>query len=69
MIVVGDKVRFDPFVTATGFGAATERGNLVIGNVVAVNYAHKWFSVEYGDHKLRTSFNFCDIGEAVKICG
>lgn len=71
MVVVGDKVQFDPFETATGYAAETLRGNLVEGTVVLANYAHKWFSVEYdcGGGKQRTSFNFCDIGEAVKVCG
>ena len=69
MVVVGDKVRFDPFVTATGYAAETLRGNFVEGTVVDVNYAHKWFSVEYSNGKLRTSFKFGDIGEAVKVCG
>ena len=75
MVVVGDKVLFDPFETLTGFGSEVNRGNMVTGTVVSVNYANKWFSVEYGNyeeygiHKLRTSFKFCDIGEAVMVCG
>ncbi len=68
MIVVGDTVQFDPFETITGFASEDNKGNLVAGTVVMVNYDHKWFSVEYGN-KQRTSFKFCDIGEAVKICG
>lgn len=69
MIVVGDKVRFDPFAEMKGFGAEGNRGNFVTGTVVMVNYEHKWFSVEYGDPKMRTSFKFCDIGELVTVCG
>lgn len=71
MIVVGDKVIFDPFSGATGFASGDVRGNLVIGTVVMVNYGHKWFSVEYncGGVKQRTSFKFCQIGEDVRICG
>ncbi len=68
MIVVGDTVQFDPFETMTGFASEDNKGNLVVGTIVYVNYEHKWFSVEYGN-KQRTSFKFCDIGEAVKICG
>ena len=68
MIVVGDKVRFDPFkldrVTDVGY----LRQN-VPGEVVEVNYKHKWFSVEYGCPKLRTSFNFVDIGKDVTVVG
>ena len=68
MIVTGDKVLFDPFK----HDRVTDVGNLrknVIGEVVEVNYAHKWFSVEYGEPKLRTSFKFCEIGKSVSICG
>ena len=69
MIVVGDKVKFDPFIEFTGFGSDRHRGEIVTGTVVMVNYEHKWFSVEYGNPKLRTSFNFVDIGKEVKVCG
>lgn len=69
MIEVGQQVRFDPFEALKGFGAEDNRGNYVIGTVVMVNRPHSWFSVEYGDPKMRTSFKFCDIGMAVTICG
>lgn len=71
MILIDDKVQFDPFETITGFDSNTNRGNIVTGTVVMVNYEHKWFSVEYdcGGRKQRTSFKFCDIGKAVKVCG
>lgn len=69
MITVDEKVKFDPFSTIQGFASEDNRGNLVTGTVVYVNYEHKWFSVEYGEPKMRTSFKFCDIGQAVKICG
>ena len=69
MVVVGDKVKFDPFEDITGFGSSDNRGKLVTGTVVLVNYEHKWFSVEYGNPKMRTSFKFCDIGNEVMICG
>ena len=68
MVFVGDKVLFDPFK----HDRVTDVGNLrknVIGEVVEVNYAHKWFSVEYGCPAMRTSFNFVDIGKEVKVCG
>lgn len=69
MISVDDKVRFDPFLEITGFGSEDNRGNIVTGTVVMVNYGHKWFSVEYGDPKMRTSFKFQDIGKSVTVCG
>ena len=68
MITVGDKVVFDPYHTIDG----QDRGFLprnVRGEVVEVNYAHKWFSVEYGCPALRTSFKFCDIGTEVRVYG
>lgn len=71
MIVVGDKVQFDPMKEIMGLGVADLRGRNVTGEVVMVNYDHKWFSVEYDCDgvKQRTSFNFFDIGKAVKVCG
>ena len=69
MIKVGQKVRFDPFKELKGFGAEDNRGNYVTGTVVMVNAPHKWFSVEYGNPNMRTSFNFSDIGSVVKVCG
>lgn len=68
MIVVGNKVRFDPFQYIGGDVALYYRGD-VFGKVVEVNYKHKWFSVEYGCPKMRTSFKFTDIGEDVKVVG
>lgn len=71
MILIDDKVRFDPFNEITGFASEDNRGNMVTGTVVLVNYEHKWFSVEYdcGGVKQRTSFKFCQIGKDVLICG
>lgn len=69
MLKVGTKVRFDPMSFCDGFGAMEYKGKKVIGTVVMINYEHGWFSVEYGDPKARTSFNFVDIGEQVKILG
>ena len=68
-ISVGQKVRFDPFEGIKGFGASDDRGNYVTGTVVSVNEPHKWFSVEYGNPKMMTSFKFCEIGSVVKVCG
>ena len=69
MIIVGDSVQFDPFYAITGFASEDNKGNTVTGTVVMVNYANKWFSVEYGNPKQRTSFNFADIGKVVNACG
>lgn len=68
MIRVGQKVRFDPFGVIKCSNIGFYRGT-VIGEVVEVNYAHKWFSVAYGNPKMRTSYKFCEIGSVVKVCG
>ena len=63
---VGQKVRFDPFEGARFADISAVRGE-VTGTIVAIYPKHKWFSVEYGCPKLRTSFKFADIGEDVKV--
>lgn len=70
MITVDEKVQFDPFEVITGFASDLNRGKMVAGTVVYVNYANKWFSVEYEGRggKQRISFKFCDIGKAVNVC-
>lgn len=68
MIRVGQKVRFDPFETSSGFGIDDCRGE-VAGTVAAVYPKHKWFSVEYGNPKQRTSFKFCEVGKSVTVDG
>lgn len=65
----GQKVRFDPMAHMDGMCADTIKGEFVTGTIVMINHSHKWFSVEYGDPKARTSFNFVDIGELVTILG
>lgn len=69
MVVIDDKVQFDPFKEITGFASEYNRGKLVTGTVVMVNYEHKWFSVEYGCPTMRTSFKFSQIGKDVFVCG
>ena len=70
MITVDDKVQFDPFEVITGFASDLNRGKIMTGTVVMVNYANKWFSVEFdcGGTKQRLSFKFSQIGKDVKIC-
>lgn len=67
-VAVGHKVQFDPFEGIIGFASGDVRA-IVTGTVVAVYPAHRWFSVVYGVHKLRTSFKFCDIGDGVEVLG
>lgn len=67
-VAVGQKVQFDPFGGSKGTGIDDVRA-IATGTVIAVYPAHKWFSVVYGKHKVRTSFKSCDIGKRVKILG
>lgn len=67
-VAVGQKVQFDPFECIRGFASGDVRA-IVTGTVVAVYPAHRWFSVVYVVHKLRTSFKFCDIGDGVEVLG
>lgn len=66
-VVIGQKVRFDPFLHITGFSSEMNRGKKVTGTVIYVNEPNKWFSVEYGKPKARTSFKFCDLGHGVQV--
>ena len=67
MIKIGQKVRFDASkcIYTTGL---TSANSITTGTVKYVNDKHRWFSVEYGDPKMRISFDFNDIGKDVKIC-
>lgn len=67
-VSVGQKVQFDPFNGIRG-PASSEVRKIVTGTVIAVYPEHKWFSVVYGVHKLRTSFKFCDIEDGVNVLG
>ena len=68
MVMIGEKVRFDPFAHDKGPDIGYFR-TAVVGEVVEINYKNKWFSVEYGCPAMRTSFKFCDIGTEVKKIG
>lgn len=68
LVAVGQKAQFDPWDGISGTGVKEFR-KVVTGTVIAVYPEHKWFSVVYGVHKLRTSFKFCDIGDGVKVFG
>ena len=67
-ISVGQKVQFVQFEELNGFEIECLR-ETVDGTVVMVNEPHQWFSVEYGNPKMLTSFKFCDIGSVVTVCG
>lgn len=70
MIKIGDKVKFDHLngicIRGLPYGAY-----VVKGTVIEIHEDHKWFAVEYfldGNVKMRTSFNFADIGVTVFLC-
>ena len=67
MINIGQKVRFSPFKGINSSGMSVD-STVTTGTVKYVNDKHRWFSVEYGDPKMRISFDFNDIGKDVKIC-
>lgn len=68
MGLLGRAVRFVLCESLSGYGVEVVR-RAVTGTIVFVNEKHKWFSVEYGDLKMRTSFRFSQIGENVKVVG
>jgi hypothetical protein len=67
MIKVGQQVKFNPHAGMHTAGDITPFEN-TIGTVKYVNSQNRWFSVEYGDPKLRVSFNFHDLGKSVRVC-
>lgn len=68
MIRVGQKVKFDPGAEFKGFNSEDSRGKKVTGTIKYINWRHGWFSVEYNEPKLRTSFMFSQIGAGVYLC-
>ena len=60
MINIGQKVTFNPFTGISGPNDVS-RVNNTEGTVKYVNSKNRWFSVEWGDPKTITSFNFNDI--------
>ena len=68
-VKLGTKVKFNPFkgIRLSGFVPNQE---FVTGTVIELHEDHHWFAVEYelSGIKQRTSFNFADIGETVKVC-
>lgn len=66
MVKLGQKVQFKP-MDGIRFPGCSEEAEVVIGEVVYINEPHRWFSAVYSDNEIRTSFNFCDIGEKVQL--
>jgi len=67
MIEVGQKVRFKQCMECKGYAVEVIQ-KPVVGTVAMVNEAHKWFSVEYGEPKMRTSFKFSEEGVSFTVC-
>ena len=67
-IKIGQKVRFVSFEEVSGYACSVIR-EVTTGTVVEIYPEHRWFSVEFGDPKQRTSFKFCDVGERVILLG
>lgn len=73
-IGIGAKVTFVPFIedkrpkTVNEIRSSCRKAT---GTVIYVNAPHKYFTVEFMWHglKMRESFKFCDLGEAVVIDG
>ncbi len=67
MITVDQKVQFDVFRDVKD--RIQTAPYMATGTVYAVNYGHRVFHVVYDleGTEMRTSFNFCDIGEKVHI--
>ena len=66
-VQIGQRVKFRPFENIPTMGerllGITLLSELVVeGTVVSINEPHRWFSVEWGNPRLRTSFHFADIG-------
>lgn len=68
MLEVGQKVVFDPYKGVKGFDKEYYSRD-VVGKICYVNYPHRWFGVEWGNPKQKTSFKFSQIGEDVKLHG
>lgn len=67
MIKVGQKVKFNPFIGHHSTNGDITLFNNTEGTVKYVNSRNRWFSVEWGEPKMIISFNFNDIGNAVKL--
>ncbi len=66
---IGQKVKVTPYLEESSKRRPNKHlMNLIVdGTIVMIHEPHRWFSVVYGDHKLRTSFSFNDIGYSVEI--
>ena len=72
MIAIDMMARFIPsFIPCANYTPEERRLLTVRGNIVYVNYAHKYFTVEWemDGHVFKESFNFVDCGKTVHVRG
>lgn len=70
MIGEGMKVRFVPLWAENKvFTPAERRAAQITGTVASINWEHKVFWIEYGEHKALEAFKFSQIGTEVIVCG
>ena len=72
MIAVDMMARFIPDYLRRPAMTTEERVEATVrGNVIYVNYAHKYFTVEYERNGItyKESFNFVDCGKTVHVRG
>lgn len=72
MIAIDMMARFVPsFVDSSKLTPEERRVATVRGNIIYVNYAHKYFTVEYESKGVtyKESFNFSDCGKTVHVRG
>jgi hypothetical protein len=72
MIAVGTSVEYLPYFMVNERDTPEERlSNRIVGKVISVNNAHRFFTVQYMAHgvPIRESFKFSQLGEEVVICG
>lgn len=72
MICVDMMARFVPsFTPCANFTPEEKKAASVRGTIVYVNYAHKYFTVEWEQDgvKYLESFNFVDCGKKVHVRG
>jgi hypothetical protein len=72
MIGIDMKAWFVPsFKDSDKLTKEERRAATVMGDIVYVNYAHKYFTAEFEDRgaKFKESFNFSDCGKTVRVRG
>jgi hypothetical protein len=72
MIGIDMKAWFVPsFRDSDKLTPAERKAATIMGTIVYINYAHKYFTVEFeeGGKVFKESFNFSDCGKTVRVRG